>query len=173
MPYLNAPVLASILRGLLVVGVLGSLACLIVRDRSRSPRYLALEYGVVIVAMLLVGPLVEDIHYTYLAIPLIAAAVVLGAHWRSRPAPIALGVALVAASLYLFIPTLRAVHFAFYAHYDGPLSGLSVLLTGAHVYGLLAVAGATFAILFWAGGARLPVLPFLRPGTGQRLIASE
>lgn len=56
--------------------------------------------------------------------------------------------ALVLPCLYLFLPMLRTIYFAFYAHYEAPLTGSTVLLTGALVYGLLGVAAATYAILF-------------------------
>jgi hypothetical protein len=139
MPILASPVLATLLRVLVIGGVLLILAISIDRSRGVSPRRLAMEYGLVLIGMLLASPLSEDIHYTYLAIPLIALAAIARAARPSRAAGV-VGAGLVVVYVYLSLPMLHAAKMAFYAFYDAPVSAPRLFLTGAHLYGLMALA---------------------------------
>jgi hypothetical protein len=138
-PLLDAPVLATLLRVLVIGGVLLTLAFTIKRSSQVPPRKLALEYGLVLIGMLLASPLSEDIHYTYLAIPMIALAAAAWATWPSRAARIvAAGLAIV--YVYLSLPMLHAAKMAFYAFYEAPVAAPRLFLTGAHLYGLMVLA---------------------------------
>jgi hypothetical protein len=139
---------------LVIGGVLLTLAWSIGRSRQVSTRRLAMEYGLVLIGMLLASPLSEDIHYTYLAIPLIALAV---SAWATRPQRsaqiVAAGLAIV--YVYLSLPMLHAAKMAFYAFYDAPVAAPRLFLTGAHLYGLIALA--IVALIALRSSDRTPV----------------
>jgi hypothetical protein len=78
----------------------------------------------------------------------VAALTVELAETKGR-ATLSIALCLGATYAYLCIPTLRAVHNAYYSYYQAPISGWMLLLTGAHLYGLIAVAAVTFAVMRW------------------------
>ena len=130
-PVIAAPALLSALRWGFTALVLIVLGTTITRRRELSTASIALEYGLVITAALLVSPLAEDIHFTYLAIPLLACLAVLLAARPLSAARLGLLGVLTGTYLYLCLPNLRSISAAYYAHYIAPLSGATVLMTGA------------------------------------------
>ena len=152
-PLVEAPVLALVARGAITVGVLGVLMQMVSRSRSLPATHLGLEYGLTVVGMLLVAPLAQDIYYIHLVVPLIAVAATLRASWSWQLQPLALAAGTAATSLYLSLPGLRALSMGYYAFHDAPLVGLRVLQTGAHAYGLIALAAMTWATVVWRRAA--------------------
>lgn len=73
-PIIDAPALAIAVRLAVSAFAIAAVVRLVSRSRTKPAPYLALEYGIVIVSMLLAGPLAQDNHYTYLVIPIVAAA---------------------------------------------------------------------------------------------------
>jgi hypothetical protein len=146
-PIVDAPALPLVIRGIVTVGTLCLLARLISRSRRRPGLEIGLEYGLAIVGMLLVAPLAQDIYYIHLIVPLVAMLAVLKTSWVWQKRTMTLAVVAAGATLYLTLPTLRAVSMAHYAFHQAQVSGLQALQTGAHVCGLLAVAAATLAVV--------------------------
>jgi hypothetical protein len=147
-PFVDAPQLVTLGRVLVAGVTLLTLMTLVPRARATTPTQSALEFGLVVVAMLLAGPVSQDNHYVFLVIPMVSLAAVLPTHWRSSSrSVVALGIALVAVYVYLSLPTLLALDYANYAYHVAPVTGSTVLLTGMHVYGLtvLAVLGVIIA----------------------------
>jgi hypothetical protein len=148
-PIIDAPAMASAVRASATVVVMLVLAMSVSRTRTAPTDHLGLELGLAVVAMLLVAPLAQDIYYIHLAIPLVAIAAVIKGSWSRRLCPWALGVGTAAVYLYLCLPTLRSLSMAHYAFHDARISGLQVIQTGAHFYGLAAVAMVTLATVLW------------------------
>ena len=148
-PIADAPVLASALRWTIVGLTLVTVAASVGRSQELPARRLTLEFGLAIVAMLLVAPLAQDIYYIHLAIPLLMIPAAAAERWTPRPMPVVLVLCSLALYLYFCLPSLRLVSHAFYWFYDTPLSGPELLLTGAHTYGLIAVAVLTFVAVHW------------------------
>src|SRR5690606_10335413 len=96
-----------------------------------------------------VAPLAQDIYYIHLAIPLVAMASAIWSARSWRTSTVALAVTLAALTLYLSLPSLRAISMGFYAFHEAPLSGWRVWQTGAHVLGLVLVAALTLTTLAW------------------------
>jgi alpha-1,2-mannosyltransferase len=137
-PMLDAPFLATVLRVGVVLATLLLLALTIRRSRAVAPAQLAFEYGLVIIGMLLAGPLSENFHYVYLALPLVVTGAVLftGAPGWAR---LACAAALLLVLGYLSLPGLTTISHGFYEHYTSPLVWPRSLFTGAHLYGLVAL----------------------------------
>jgi hypothetical protein len=143
-PLLDAPLLAKALQFAMIGGVVGILA-LCVRRNPRVPMSrLGLEYGLAVVAALLTGTLSEDNHFTYLVLPLVAAAGALLAGQRTHLRLVTFA-GLVLVTLYLSLPGLTAIDLANFEYWQGPVHGLKVFMTGAHLYGLL-VLGALLVL---------------------------
>ena len=145
-PLVELPHLVDVLRYAIGATALIALGWSVTRRRDVPVRRLALEYGLTIVALLLVSPLSEDIHYAYLLVPFAAAAASLGAQPYSR-ATVALGAALVLVYAYLCLPKLNEAEFFFYAFLEGPVRAPLSLLTGVHLYALFVLAPLTVMIL--------------------------
>jgi alpha-1,2-mannosyltransferase len=152
-PILELPVLVSVVRGGLVVAVVALLAVLISPSRSIPVRRQALEYGLVIVGTLLISPIAQANHYAYLAIPLVALAATLGADRPRSPGQMVL---LIGLWLYLSLPGLQAWSFGLYSYHDGPIPAPKLLLTGAHLYALCALAVLTMVALYRSRRATVP-----------------
>lgn len=139
-PILALPMLATALRVAVIGAVIVVLARSIRMARATSDARLVLEYSLVLIGMLLVSPLSEDIHYTYLGLPLIAIGCIVFNRRLDRLAQM-LGLGLLAVYAYLSLPLLGAAKMAFYTFYVEPVAAPRLLLTGVHLYGLLALAG--------------------------------
>jgi hypothetical protein len=138
-PIADAPLSVFVLRILVIAGTFGLLAASVGRSRAVPPSRIALEFGMMIIGMLLAGPLSEDNHYLYLVIPFVATAAILLVR-RALPGRPALAAGFAAVLAYLSLPTLNALDNAFYAYYIAPVTWPLSLLTGMHVYGLIALA---------------------------------
>lgn len=144
-PLLLAPPLVLVLRVAIAALTMTLLARGVSRSQTVPAPLIALEFSAAIVAMLLVGPLSEDIQYIYLVIPMMTVAATLSLE-PSRLADRLAG-GLLAVFAYLSLPKLHAMKFAFYAHYTAPIAGAKVLLTGVHVYALVAFAALIYVQL--------------------------
>ena len=141
-PIVDVPLVAKVLQ-LAVIAVVAVLLALSVRRSEVPMRQLALEYGLAVIATLLTGTLSEDNHFTYLVLPILAAFGVLVFGPRSR-ASLGLIAALAVVVVYLSQPGLTALDLANFEFWQGPVRGARVFLTGAHLYGLLALAALAF-----------------------------
>lgn len=139
-PLFEAPELVAFLSIAVTALVLWMLTRSVLRSRAVSTERMALEYGLTVVAMLLISPLSEDLHYVYLAVPLLAVASAGGRRRRFGGAPFLLG-ALVLA-LFWSLPGLRRLEFPT----PTPIAAPALLLTGAYVYGLVALT----VLVLWA-----------------------
>jgi hypothetical protein len=145
-PVLVSPLLATVLRVVVVGGVLLVLARVIRPSRNVSPMRLALEYSLVLIGMLMASPLSEDIHFTYLGLPLIVIGCAAFTQWPHRTAQL-VAAALLVVFAYLSLPLLGAAKMAFYTFYVEPVSMPRLLLTGVHLYGLVVLAGVALITL--------------------------
>jgi hypothetical protein len=136
-PFVEAPWLVTPLRvvlgGLVIVVLLNQ----ITRRRSLPTVTLALEHGLVMASGLLIIPLAEDFHFTYLGAALTAGLIValrswrprepglprgpFSSFWRRQPRPGLLLIAYVGYLGVLCLPALRLVSHAFYRYGDGPV----------------------------------------------------
>jgi hypothetical protein len=173
-PLIDAPWLARLLHGVAVLGTLTLLAMTIRRSRALPPRQQALEYGLACVAMLLVSPVSERIHYGNIAIPLVsiaaAATAILARRWRpffihvpveTRPATtrgaqgsptLRAGVLLLGALAihgYISLPGIHFLMMGDYKFYQAPLTMPELLLTGALLYDLCALGGLVLLTIRW------------------------
>ena len=147
-PIIEAPQLVSVLRYALPILVAVPLIRSVSRDRDLPPAHLTLEYGLLLIAMLVAGPLSEVIHYVQLVIPLIAAAALLiGAKLESRVAWGASWIALVL--IYVSVsPPKTPINAPI------PAVGWQVLGTGIYTYALLACGALMLLLARWS--ARQP-----------------
>jgi hypothetical protein len=152
-PMVASPLLATVLR----IAVIGVVLLVLARSISRSPLVspsrFAQEYGLVLIGMLMASPLSEDIHYTYLALPLLTLAATAITNWR-RPGAPAVAAGITAICIYLSLPMLHAAKMAFYAFYEAPVGAPRLFLTGVHVYALLALLVLAVASLRWSAKRR-------------------
>jgi hypothetical protein len=139
-PLVDSPLIAKVLQFAVIGGVVAALALSVRRAADVPTRRLGLEYGLAVVATLLTGTLSEDNHFTYLVLPMLAAlGALLAGRWTRLN--VALIAALVLVTLYLSLPGLTAIDLANFEYWQGPVRGLKVFMTGAHLYGLV-VLGA-------------------------------
>jgi purine-cytosine permease-like protein len=133
-----------------VVGMtLAALMCSISRSRRQPVSQIVLEFGLMVAGMLLVAPLAQDIYLIHLAIPLLGVIVAVGGARRLHWSSITLGAAALALYVYLSLPSLRLASHAYYQFYTAPITWPTVLLTGAHTYGVIAVGILTLVTLRW------------------------
>jgi Glycosyltransferase family 87 len=149
-PILVAPMVSTILRYAIVGATLLVLARSVRRTRDLPLSLQALEFGLVVVGLLVASPLSEAGNYGYLVIPLVAigAAVAQVNPGRRRDALVIGGLAAVIYA-YLCIPSLTPMDMAFFAYWQAPVGGPRLLLTGMHLYGLVALAAVTATTLVW------------------------
>lgn len=146
-PLFNAPTLVTVLRYALIGLIVLALAVTVRRSRAIPVQQLALEYGLILIAALLISPVTEDIYLTYLVIPGLAVVAMLQKA-PSRPLVLVLlGGALVTTFAYLCLPQLKGISRAYYGYTLAPVGLPKVLLTGAHLYGLAALAAITVITL--------------------------
>jgi alpha-1,2-mannosyltransferase len=151
-PFLVAPVIPTIGRIIISVGTLAALARLVRRSRSFAVTDQALEYSLVIIGLLVAGPLSEAGHYSYLLVPVAAiAAAILHTPSRARTR-LAFAGCLVLLYGYLSLPSLTPMDCVFFEFWQAPVAGTKVLLTGMHVYGLLAMTLLASVTLWWSRG---------------------
>jgi hypothetical protein len=172
-PLVDAPGLPRLVHAIAVLAILVTLAVTIRRSRALSSRRQALEYGLMCVAMLIVSPLSEHIHYGTLAIPFLAitaavtsalarderpllsqvpAAASVGA-WgtlaRPRVQEALLLLGAVAVYGYISLPRTQFLMMDDYKFYQAPLTMPTVLLTGALLYSLCALGPLLLLTLGW------------------------
>ena len=116
------------------------------RTRQVPIRRLTMEFGLVILAMLIAGPVSEDNHFTFLLLPILAAGSTLLCLKLSPPTRLVAGLGLAATVVYLSWPTLRLIRNAYYSYYTASLTGPEVFLTGAFLYGLLALCAIALLV---------------------------
>jgi hypothetical protein len=138
-PVIVAPWLATAMRSALAIVSLAAWLSTVRRERRLPVHVLALEFGALIVAMLLVGPLSEAGNYGYLVIPFVALAVAVAKAPASR-ARLVMGAMVAMVYGYLSLPGLITLDMAFYAYWQAPVAFPRALLTGMHMYGLFALA---------------------------------
>lgn len=146
LPIVDAPALVPIGRGAAAIGAALMLVRAVSRTRALSAPTLTLEFGLFIVAGLLVSPLSEDIHYTHLVIPLTALGAMLTASGARDRGMLLATAGFVGLVLYFSMPRLTVIKLGLH---DGtaPLQMPRLLLTGVHVYGLLALAALSLVCL--------------------------
>jgi hypothetical protein len=106
----------------------------------------ALEYSLFIVGLLVAGPLSEAGHYGYLLLPLAAVGAAVLTDRRGGRNRILIATALVVVYAYLSLPSLTPMDLEFFAYWQAPVSGLKLLMTGMHLYGLVCVAALTWPL---------------------------
>jgi hypothetical protein len=141
-PILEAPALAAILRAVLVVLTAVVLAGAIRRRRDMPASRGAVEYGILVVGLLVASPLSEAGNYGYLVLPLVALGAWIWTGRRGRQLRVTrhLAVGLGLAYVCLCLPSLTTLDMAFYAYWQAPVQAPLMLLTGTHVYILAFVA---------------------------------
>jgi hypothetical protein len=148
-PALDAPWLVTPLRIVYALGVIGVLLWAVTRSRARHPIDLALEYGLIVSATLLIGPLAEESHLAYLAIGLSAAGAVAIARLRSSRAAWWLGLGVLVMTLGLLTPGLHDLSWGFWRYQVEPIPFPASLQTGVYLYIQLAMAALLVVALRW------------------------
>jgi len=113
MPWLVLP-----LRAVVIVGVVAALMWLVSRERDLPSRSTVAEYGAMMAGMILVSPLGEDLHFVYLAVPLLATGLLCAAWWRESLLVQVAGVTV----LVLYVVFLTSLHHTM--PWDGPFVAL-------------------------------------------------
>jgi hypothetical protein len=148
-PVLDVPWLATPLRVVYSLGVVGLLLWTVTRSRGRHPIDLALEFGLIVAATLLVGPLAEESHLAYLAMGLISAGAAAAARASTSRSARWLGAAVIVASLGLLAPGLHELSQGFWRFDVEPLRFPFSLVTGTYLYIQLALAALLVVTLRW------------------------
>lgn len=126
-PIVDAPSLVPAIRGLLMVGVLTVLARTVSRSGGLAAQTVVLEFGLAIVAMLLISPLAQPSHYVYLLVPYAASIALVLDGGLARGPRLAVATGIVA--LYLYFVYIND----------------SMRLSEMHLLGLCGVAALTYA----------------------------
>jgi hypothetical protein len=137
-PLFVAPIVPTLGRIAITLGTLAALMLLVRRARTSSVARQSLEFGLVVIGLLIAGPLSEAGHYGYLLLPLAAVGAALYKAPPSRGRVIGVA-ALVGMFAYLSLPSLTPIDCMFYEYWQGPVGGPRVLLSGMHLYGLVGV----------------------------------
>jgi hypothetical protein len=141
MPLFDAPWLAtSLYLGVAAISLV-ILAGHTTRSRTSSAHRTTLEFGLALIAMLIVSPLSEDLHYVYAVIPLVALAWVGLRHSGWSGTLFVLGSLLLA--IFWSLPGLRRFEFPT----EPPVAMPELLLTGAYTYALVALGALTISAL--------------------------
>ncbi len=148
-PVLDAPWLVTALRVVYSVAVVGLVLTIVGRSRTRDAIDLALEYGLVVSATLLIGPLAEESHLAYLAVGLSAAAAVAAARVRCSRAARWLGVGVVVMTLGLLTPGLHELSWGFWRYEIEPIPFPASLVTGTYLYIQVVIAALLVVTLRW------------------------
>ena len=144
-PLLEAPWLVLPLRVALSAAVLVLALWHVMPTRTLPVTTQTVEHGIMLAAGLLVVPLAEDFHFTYLAAAFAAAtAVALRAALDGRSAKL-LTLALAAYLVILMLPATRSISHAFYRYADGPVGFPLSLALGFHFALLVVGAGLLLA----------------------------
>jgi hypothetical protein len=160
-PAFYAPWLVNLLRYSISVALILVNCWFCTHKSSDKYHVIGIEYGFTITVMLLISPLSEDVHFTYLIVPMVAAAAYIWHEHRPGRGTIAAAVGLLAVYLYLSMPGLRTLSLANYRFFVAPIEPPASLLTGMHFYGLVALT--VLVLLIGAPGrssrTRLPAPP--------------
>jgi hypothetical protein len=148
-PIYDAPWLVTPLRAAYSVAVVGLLLWTVTRSRERHPIDLALEYGLVVAATLLVGPLAEESHLAYLAVGLTAAGAAAATRLFTSRSARWLGLAVIVATLGLLVPGLHELSWGFWRYEIEPIRFPFSLVTGVYLYIQLALAALLVVALRW------------------------
>jgi hypothetical protein len=144
-PVLHAPVLALAVRMLLLVGTASALALVIRRSAATDAPTTVVEFSCFVAAMLVLSPVSEDIHLTYLVVPLLAGLAVLSSSLRTRAWPLICAV--LGVYVYLSAPKIHSLKMANYAFYQAPVQMPQLLLTGLHSYAIVVLTAVMLLIL--------------------------
>jgi Glycosyltransferase family 87 len=140
-PLVDAPLLATSFYLGVVAITLFIVARHTTRTRTTSALRTILEFGLALVAMLIVAPLSEDLHYVYAAIPL------MGLMWFGLRRSGWSGVSMILGALVLAalwsLPGLRRFEFPT----EPPVAMPELMLTGAYAYVLVALGALTVGAL--------------------------
>jgi glycosyl transferase family 87 len=147
-PFVVAPLLPTIGRIVIGLATLAGLAAIVSRSRTAPVIQQALEYSLVIIGLLVAGPLSEAGHYGYLLIAIAAIAAALLQTHVSPKLKYGLAATLVLLFGYLSLPSLTPIDCVFFEYWQAPVAGAKVLLTGMHVYGLLAMTALAMVTLW-------------------------
>ena len=139
-PLVTAPMLVNVV-WFFMLGVMGlAWSVLVRRTRRLPPSRLGVEFGLLLCLILLLSPVSELLHFTYLAIPLV---MLLGTALATRPLQrIAVAQAVSVAGVYLslVLPRMYDVVYGFQAQGSEtgtlPLSFPTALLTGVYFVAL-------------------------------------
>ena len=153
-PFVVAPLVPTIVRIIIGLATLGGLSLLVKRSRTLPVTQQALEYSLVIIGLLVAGPLSEAGHYGYLLIAIVAMVAALTQTPLSTKVRYGLAGALVLLFGYLSLPSLTPIDCVFFEYWQAPVAGAKVLLTGMHVYGLLAMTALACVTLWQTRQAR-------------------
>lgn len=128
-PIVDVPLVPALGQAVTVIVVLATLAATVSRGRSVPSIQVVLEFGVVVIGMLLVGPLSQANHYVNLLVPALALAATMCVR----------GSTIIAGSL-------AALYVLFLLMSEAWTSGArAAYLMEGHLVGLLLLAGVTIA----------------------------
>jgi len=154
-PLVNVPWLVEPLRLSIGVGLLVGLGVAVSRSRERPPLVQAVEWGLVVTAMLIFGPLTEEQHLSYLPIGLVAVLALTLPAWDTSAGARRIVVATAALVLFFLLPGTQDIAWGFYAYERGPIPPPFSFTTFLFLYALLAVGAVEVATLRWL--SRRPV----------------
>ncbi|MFN8634373.1 MAG: glycosyltransferase 87 family protein [Chloroflexota bacterium] len=141
-PWLVAPLWLGV--GLCLLGLL---AVTVQRSRSGPPLDHTLEFGLVVAAMLVFGPLTEEHHLAYL-VPGLAATLAAGVvGWRGSRAARWIAVLTAALVAVMMLPGTQDVAWGFYRYQERPISPPLSLVTGFWLYVIVAALVLNVAAL--------------------------
>lgn len=149
-PLVVLPWLARVLTigaGLLAVGSwIGSVS------RSHSPKHPtgAIEYGLTLTTLMFLSPLIDDIHFVWALLPITVLLLATIDHAQGIGGGVLLAISF-AIALYLGYPALLDKIYAGYEtllHDNTLVSRSNALLTGAYLYGLIALHGCIVVYLY-------------------------
>ena len=142
-----------ILVGLLAIG--GWLAS-VSRSDNREEPISEVEYGLTLTTMMLLSPLVDDIHFVWVLVPLSALLLIMIDDLRGMKPLLLLAVCLLIA-LYLGYPALLDriyVRHEALLHHNTLVEQSKVMYTGAYLYGLIVLDICLVMHLNWRRASR-------------------
>jgi len=146
-PLLNAPWLVRPLRALIGVTLVGGLVATISRSRNEPAIIQLLEFGLVVAAMLIFGPLTEECHLAYLTIGLTATAAAALSAWHASASARRITVATATLVLFFLLPRTQIIAWGLFRHGAGPLAPPLSFVTSLFLYAVLATAVLNLAAL--------------------------
>ena len=146
-PLVDAPWLVTPLRVLIGVALIAGLLATISRSRNEPAIVLLLEFGLVVTAMLIFGPLTEENHLAYLTIGLTATMAAGLSAWRASAGARWITVATATLVLFFMLPRTQVIAWGLFPHADRPLAPPLSFVTFLFLYALLATAVLNLAAL--------------------------